>query len=208
MRVLVEIFKNKFLRCVAGGLLFLVGAGFLMPARARSFVHFFAYLAICCDGIPLPTTPVFLYMARTYPWLAVALTGAAATTIANLIDYELFTTFFKTKLLAKIRDNEHSQASIAMFRRVAFPTLLATNTIVFSWDIVRLVAIAARYPRWKYSLATFVGRSGRYAVLAYLGEVFKPPLWAIGVIAVVVALPGIISWLKMRTKKEGRKNTS
>jgi hypothetical protein len=84
---------------------------------------------------------------------------------------------------------------------VAFPALVAANVVVFSWDLVRLVAIAARYPRVKYAAATFVGRGVRYAVLAAVGEFFEPPLWAIGVLAVVLALPALISWLRARARK-------
>jgi len=178
------------------------GVSFLLPAAAKGLARFFAYMSLACNTIPLPATPVVLYMGREYPWLAVALVGGAATSLANLIDYEIFTSVFKTKLLGKLKDSEHSQASIRAFQKVAFLALVGANVVVFSWDLVRLVAIAARYPRLKYAAATFVGRTARYAVLAAVGEFFEPPLWAIGIVAVVVALPALISWARSRARKK------
>jgi membrane protein YqaA with SNARE-associated domain len=181
------------------------GVSFLLPAAAKGLARFFAYMSLASNTLPLPATPVVIYMGREYPWLAVALVGAAATSLANLIDYEIFTSVFKTKLLRKIKDSEHSQASIRAFQKVAFLALVGANVVVFSWDLVRLVAIAAKYSRVKYAAATFIGRTARYAVLAAVGEFFEPPLWAIGLVAVVVALPALVSWLRSRARRsQGR----
>jgi membrane protein YqaA with SNARE-associated domain len=201
VKVLAEIVRNKFLLALAASLAVLFGLSFLMPPAARALTRFFAYMSLASNTIPLPATPVIIYMGREYPWIVVALVGGVATSLANLIDYEIFSSVFKTKLLKKIKDSEHSQASIRTFNRVAFPALAAVNFVVFSWDLIRLVAIAAKYPRWKYALASFIGRTARYAVLALVGEFFNPPLWAIGIVAVLVALPALISWLRSRIRK-------
>ena len=198
MKTVAEIIRNKYLLGLAIFLAAVFGASFLMPPAIQALARFFAYMSLACNTIPLPATPVVLYMGTEYPWLVVALVGGVATSLANLIDYEIFSTIFKTKLLKKIKDSEHSQASIRTFNRVAFLALTAVNFVVFSWDLVRLVAIAARYPRWKYALATFIGRTARYGVLAAVGEFFEPPLWAIGVVAGLVMLPALFSWLRSR----------
>jgi membrane protein YqaA with SNARE-associated domain len=204
VKVLSEIVRNRFLLALAAGLAAAFAVSFLLPPAAKSFTRFFAYMSLACNTIPLPATPVVLYMGREYPWVAVALVGGVATSLANLIDYEIFTSVFKTKLLRRIKDSEHSQASIRAFQKVAFLALVAANVVVFSWDLVRLVAIAARYPRLKYVAATFVGRTVRYGALAALGEIFEPPLWAIGVVAVLLALPALVSWLRSRKRGKGR----
>jgi membrane protein YqaA with SNARE-associated domain len=201
VKTLAEILRNKYLLALAASLAALFAASFLMPPAAKGLARFFAYMSLASNTIPLPATPVVLYMGREYPWVAVALVGGAATTLANLLDYEIFTSVFKTKLLAKIKDSEHSQASIRAFQKVAFLALVGANVVVFSWDLVRLVAIAAKYPRVKYAAATFVGRAARYAILAAAGEFFEPPLWAIGVVAVVLALPAFVSWIRARARR-------
>ena len=201
MKVLSEILRNRFLLALAAGLAAVFAVSFVLPPAAKGLARFFAYMSLACNTIPLPATPVVLYMGREYPWVAVALVGGVATSLANLVDYEIFTSVFKTKLLRRIKDSEHSQASIRAFQKVAFLALVGANVVVFSWDLVRLVAIAAGYPRLKYAAATFVGRTVRYAILAAVGEFFEPPLWAIGVVAVVVALPSLVSWLRSRFRR-------
>jgi membrane protein YqaA with SNARE-associated domain len=201
VKTLAEILRNKYLLALAASLAALFGASFLMPPAARALARFFAYMSLASNTIPLPATPAVLYMGREYPWAVVALTGGAATTLANLLDYEIFSSVFKTRLLRRIKESEYSQASIRTFQRVAFPALVAANVVLFSWDLVRLVAIAGRYPRVKYAAATFIGRAARYAVLAAAGEFFKPPIWAIGVVAVVLALPAFVSWLRARFRR-------
>lgn len=201
MKVLSEILRNRFLLALAAGLAAVFAVSFVLPPAAKGLARFFAYMSLACNTIPLPATPVVLYMGREYPWVAVALVGGVATSLANLVDYEIFTSVFKTKLLRRIKDSEHSQASIRAFQKVAFLALVGANVVVFSWDLVRLVAIAAGYPRLKYAAATFVGRTVRYAILAAVGEFFEPPLWAIGVVAVVVALPALVSWLRSRFRR-------
>lgn len=196
-----EILRHRYVLALAAFLAALFAASFLMPPAARALARFFAYMSLASNTIPLPATPVVIYMGRGYPWFAVAILGAAATSLANLLDYEIFSSIFKTKLLRKIKESEHSQASIRTFSRVAFPALVAVNVVLFSWDLVRLVAIAAKYSRVKYVAATFIGRTVRYAVLAAAGEFFEPPLWAIGVVAVVLALPALVSWARSRARR-------
>jgi membrane protein YqaA with SNARE-associated domain len=201
VKVLAEIVRNKYLLALAASLAALFAASFLMPPAARGLARFFAYMSLASNTIPLPATPLVIYMGREYPWVVVALLGGAATTLANLLDYEIFSSVFKTKLLSKIKGSEHSQASIRAFSRVAFLALVGVNFVLFSWDLVRLVAIAAKYPRAKYAAATFIGRTGRYAVLAVVGEFFNPPIWAIGVVAILLMLPALISWLRSRARR-------
>jgi membrane protein YqaA with SNARE-associated domain len=206
VKVLAEIARNKYLLALAASLAALFAASFLMPPAARGLARFFAYMSLASNTIPLPGTPVVIYMGREYHWVAVALVGAAATTLANLLDYEIFSSVFKTKLLCKIKESKHSQASIRAFSRVAFLALVAVNFVLFSWDLVRLVAIAAKYPRAKYAAATFIGRTARYAILAVAGEFFDPPIWAIGVVAVLLALPAVVSWLRAKLRRRAAKD--
>lgn len=206
VKVLAEIARNKYVLALAASLAGLFAASFLMPPAARALARFFAYMSLASNAIPLPATPVVIYMGREYHWVVVALLGGGATSLANLLDYEIFSSVFKTKLLRRIKESEHSQASIRAFSRVAFPTLVAVNFVLFTWDLVRLVAIAAKYPRAKYAAATFIGRTARYAVLAAAGEFFEPPLWAIGAVAVVLALPALVSWLRARSRRRAAKD--
>jgi membrane protein YqaA with SNARE-associated domain len=213
MQTLKKIITNKYLISLAAFLGVVFGVSFLLPDATRDLARYFAYMSICCNTIPLPTTPLIIYMGgeygdviqlfgRDWGWVIVALLGALATSLANLIDYEILGTVMQTRLAQKITGSKHYQASLRAFNKYAFLALTAVNFIAFSIDVVRFIAISARYPRWKYVISTFVGRFARYALLAVFGQIFKIPLWGILVMVVILALPGFISWLRDRLKKD------
>jgi len=201
VKTILEIVTNRYVLGLAVGVAVLLGLSFALPPAGQRLALFFAYFAVACNTIPLPTTPWVIVMGREYDWIAVALLGGVATSLANLLDYEVFSSVYKTKLLTKIRESKHSQASIRAFTKVGFLALLAANLFIWTWDVVRLVAIAAKYPRLKYAAATFLGRTVRYGALAAVGEFFEPPLWAILAFASLLAVPALVSWLRERFKR-------
>ncbi|MCP4228965.1 MAG: VTT domain-containing protein [bacterium] len=214
MQTLKKIVTNKYLIGLVVFLGAVFGLSFLLPDIARDLARYFAYMSICCNTLPLPTTPLIIYMGgeygdvvqyggRDWGWVIIALIGALGTSLANLIDYEILGTVMQTRLAQKITGSKHYQASLRAFNKYAFLALTAVNFIAFSIDVVRFIAISARYPRWKYVISTFIGRFARYALLAVFGQIFKVPLWGILVIVVVLALPGLISWLREKLKKDG-----
>lgn len=213
MQTIKTIITNKYLIGLAIFLGAVFGISFFLPETVRDLTRYFAYMCICCNTIPMPTTPAILYIAgeygdvfqyfgRDWGWLIIALVGALGTSLANLIDYEILGTVMQTKLARKITDSKHYQASIRAFNKYAFIALTAVNFAAFSLDVVRFVAISARYPRWKYIISTFIGRFARYALLAIFGQIFKIPIWGILVVTLLMAAPGIISWLRDRMKKD------
>jgi membrane protein YqaA with SNARE-associated domain len=213
MQTIKKIITNKYLI----GLAIFLGAGFgisfFFPETVRDLTRYFLYMSICCNTIPIPTTPAVLYIAgeygdvvqyfgRDWGWAIIALIGALGTTLANLIDYEILGTVMQTRLAKKITDSKHYQASIRAFNKYAFLALTAVNFAAFSLDVVRFVAISARYPRVKYIISSFIGRFARYSLLAIFGQIFKIPIWGILVVTMLLALPGLISWLRGRMKKD------
>lgn len=202
MKYLLEIVRNRFILGLLAGVGALLGLSFLMPAYYALLARYFCLMAIASNTIPVPAQPMVIYMGKGYHWALIAGVGAVGTVLANMIDYIVFSTVLKIQLLRRIRENPHSQATIKTFKRIGFPALVAGNFIVFSFDLVRLVAIAAEYPKWKYALATFIGRAARYAVLAALGTIFRPPWWALLILTAALALPAIISWLQSRARRK------
>ncbi len=213
MQTIKKIVTNKFLIGLAIFLGAVFGISFFLPETIRDLTRYFAYMCICCNTIPMPTTPAILYIAgeygdvvqyfgRDWGWVIIALLGALGTSLANLIDYEILGTVMQTKLAKKITDSKHYQASIRAFNKYAFIALTAVNFAAFSLDVVRFVAISARYPRVKYIISTFIGRFARYALLAIFGQIFKIPIWGILVVTLLLALPGLISWLRDRMKSK------
>lgn len=196
MKTVLAIITNKYLISVAVVLGALFGLSFLAGGALKDYLRYFTYVSICSNVIPLPSTPAILWMGREYNPLLVAFLGAVGTSVANMIDYEVLGTVVRSRFLKKLRDSRHYQASVNAFNKVGFPLLTLVNFGYFSFDLVRLIAIAAGYTRWKYIVSTFVGRFARYLILAYVGEFFRIPIWAIVLITLALMLPAAISWAR------------
>jgi membrane protein YqaA with SNARE-associated domain len=201
MKTLLAIITNKYLITVAIVLGALFGLSFLVGGALKDYLRYFTYVSICSNVIPLPSTPAILWMGREYNPLLVAFLGAVGTCVANMIDYEVLGTVVRSRLLKKLRDSRHYKASVNAFNKVGFPLLTLVNFGYFSFDLVRLIAIAAGYARWKYVASTFAGRFARYLILAYVGEFFRIPIWAIALVTLALMLPAAISWARDRFSK-------
>jgi membrane protein YqaA with SNARE-associated domain len=201
MKTVLAIIKNKYLITVAVVLGVLFGLSFLVGGALKDYLRYFTYVSICSNVIPLPSTPAVLWMGREYNPFLVAFLGAVGTSIANMIDYEVLGTVVRSRFLKKLRDSRHYQASVNAFNKVGFPLLTLVNFGYFSFDLVRLIAIAAGYARWKYIVSTFVGRFARYLILAYVGEFFRIPIWAIALVTVALMLPAAVSWARDKFSK-------
>jgi len=150
------------------------------------------YISLCCTFLPLPTNAIVAALATREAavtgelWttvLAVALVGAAASTVANLNDYHLFTLALRHRHVKRVRHTRLYDASARWFSRSPFMILVVFNIIPIPVDVVRMLAVTYRYPRRPFAAANFVGRFVRYAVIAFV--TFH---WNLGWVAVVVLL--------------------
>jgi len=159
---------------------------------AVKLLIFGAYISLCCTFLPLPTTAIVAAVATRQAavtgelWTtvaAVAIVGAAASTVANLHDYHLFTLALRHHHVKRLRHTRLYDASARWFARSPFMILVIFNIIPIPIDVVRMLAVTYRYPRRPFAGANFVGRFVRYAVVAFV--VFN---WNLGWIAVVALL--------------------
>lgn len=153
---------------------------------------FGVYISLCCTFLPLPTTAIVAAVASREAavtgelWttvLAVAAVGAAASTVANLNDYHLFTLALRHRHVKRVRHTRLYDASARWFSRNPFMILVIFNIIPIPVDVVRMLAVTYRYPRRPFAAANFVGRFVRYAVVAFV--MFH---WDLGWIAVAALL--------------------
>ena len=150
------------------------------------------YLSMCTTATPLPTgwlvASVATRQAAVGPdvWtttLIVAAVGAAASTIAHLNDYHLFTWLLRRRRVSHVRDTRLYRAAAPWFHRSPFALLLVFNVVPIPVDVIRLLAITCRYPRLPFAAAGFLGRFIRYAVFAFVTY-----WWNLGWIAPVALL--------------------
>ena len=152
-----------------------------MP-RAVKLLTLAIYASLGCTFIPLPVNLIVAAAATrsiavgTGLWdtvLIVGLVGAAASTIANLNDYHLFTWMLRSRHVAKIRHAKIYRIATRWFDKSPFFLVAVFNLLPVPVDVVRILATTHRYPRVPFAAANFVGRFMRYSLIAYLIYYFE-----------------------------------
>ena len=159
------------------------------------------YLSLCCLFCPLPTSWVVLLLASdamnltTSLPLRVALVSvlcASATAMANLNEYHIVTFLLRYRAVGHIRDMRFYHRAASWFAVAPFVTITAISFIPIPVDVVRVLSIAARYPRIRFAGAYFTGRVFRYALLAFSSAGLNLRPWHIALIqAGLVLLAGL-----------------
>ena len=137
------------------------------------------YLSLCCTFVPAPTTWIVMLLAsdlvaqqlgivdhRPERLVIVCTIGALATALANLNEYHIFVYLLRKKRVAKVRETGLFNAASGWFHASPFWILTLFSFLPIPIDVIRWLAITARYPRWRFFWANFVGRWFRYAIWA------------------------------------------
>jgi membrane protein YqaA with SNARE-associated domain len=171
------------------------------------------YMSLACTFIPLNTSWI-ISAAAIAPGitgeiatttLAVAITGAVSSTVANLNDYHVFTLMLRSEKIAKIRHTKTYSAAERWFARTPFGILTLFNVIPIPVDVSRPLAASHRYPRHLFAAANFLGRFVRYSIIAALTFTLGEQGWIvtvalIGAAALMIATKLVLSVLKKRTR--------
>ncbi len=169
---------------------------FSQLSPAVKLLGFGAYLCVCSTLLPLPTSWIVsavaipAYAVGPDVWTTTALltvVGATASVIANLNDYHLFTGLLRHRGLAKIRHTPFYDASARWFAKDPFLILVIFNFIPIPVDVIRLLAVTYRYPRWRFVIANFIGRATRYGMIAYVTYKLDERGWIATVALLVMA---------------------
>ena len=140
------------------------------------------YISFCSTFLFLPANWIVAVVAtRTLAvgaglWdtvLLVGLVGAAASTVANLNDYHLFTWMLRHHKVAKVRHTRIYKIAARWFDKSPFFLVVVFNILPIPVDVVRMLAATHRYPRAAFAAANFVGRLIRYGAIAYLVYYFE-----------------------------------
>jgi len=163
-------------------------------APAVKLIAFTLYISLACTFLPLPTTAIVAAVATrsaavtgslASTALLVGLLGAAASTLANLNDYHLFTWLLRSHHVSRVRNTRGYLLAARWFARAPFFILVLFNFIPIPVDVIRMLATTAQYPRLPFAAANFLGRFVRYGIVA--GVTYCLPADK-GWIAVVVLL--------------------
>lgn len=135
-----------------------------------------ALISAWCHGpaspfLPAAFEPVLLAYGRLYPPLVVALVGAAASIVAEALNYSGYAWLVHNRRLGRVR--EVSAGVTRIFRRTPFlACVVVASTPLPDWS-VRVLGALARYPARRYLLAFAVGRVPKFWLIATVGQALQ-----------------------------------
>ncbi len=173
------------------------------------------YMSLCCTFFPAPTAWLVLLMAspvigfdivttgNTYTdailrIAAVATIGALGTAIANLNEYHIWVYLMRFGYVHKIRQTRLYTRALQWFGTSPFLLITVFSFLPVPVDVVRWLAISHYYNRFYYSLASFLGRLGRYGLLAAAATCLRLDTTAIIIIQLSFAAIIVLRWLIKR----------
>ncbi len=179
---------------------------------AIKLLVFAIYISLCCTFIPMNTSwivsavsvqSVAVAGGMFSTILAVSLVGAAASTMANLNDYHIFTLLMRSRHIAKVRHTRIYVKAISWFEKSPFALLVIFNILPIPIDAVRPLAASHRYSRLRFAVANFVGRLGRYAVISAVTYMLGEQGWIAVVslvgLAIFLTIPKLIKKIALKS---------
>jgi membrane protein YqaA with SNARE-associated domain len=178
---------------------------------AVKLLIFAIYVSLCCTFFPMNTSWIVSAVSMQAAavtgqlWstvVVVSLIGALASTVANLNDYHIFTLLMRSRHVSKVRHTRTYRLAIRWFEKSPFALLMIFNILPIPLDVVRPLAASHRYGRLPFAAANFLGRLGRYAVIATVTYMLGSQGW-IAVIALLglaclLTLPRLVKKLRGR----------
>jgi membrane protein YqaA with SNARE-associated domain len=197
--------RARYIRAgiLTAGVLLFVSLFFLLKTR-HALLALFLYTISANSFIPFPHEPAVLYYGALYPPLTVAIICGLATCISALLDYSVLGTAFSHRRAVEFkRDSKLYKAAIHYFNLTPFWTMVFAGFTPVPFYPFRVMGIASGYTRWKYVLSTFVGRTPRYYLLAWLGNAYTIPGELLILMFVVMFLPPVVRLLQKRYTANG-----
>ncbi|MCP4248384.1 MAG: hypothetical protein GY778_15155 [bacterium] len=168
------------------------------------------YLSLCCLFFPAPTAWVVMLLASNEMalcdpvWLRVVLVaalGAIATGVANLNEYHIITFLLRYGRIGQVRDTRLYRWADRWFAVSPFLVVAVFGFLPLPVDVVRWLAILARYRRWRYFAAYVVGRFPRYVIWA-LSAVWLDLNWRqIVIVQVLLVLAAGLAFLRSAVRR-------
>lgn len=172
---------------------------------------YFVYMAIATSFVPLPDFPIILHLAGMgiYPAWLLGLIGGLGTCVAGLIDYVIVTELRRIKRVERLLEHKRYKTMEYYFKKIAFLSIVLSGFLIFiPFDPFKLLAATARYNKYKYILAIFIGRAPRYYLTALLGEQFKIHPAVLGAIFLVLIAIPTFQYLYRKLRKPRVQQTS
>ena len=161
-------------------------------------LYFVPYTFLGNSLAPLPYDGAVIYLAAHYPVWLIVVVATAATLLIEAWNMEVLQRVLARDGTRPFRNHQITQVSLRWYRKAPFWSLVATCVLpIVPHYPMRLLAVLAAYPMWKYQLSVILGRGTRYAGLAGFGVVFPIPGPVIVAASLIILAVGVRSAHRM-----------
>ena len=152
---------------------------------------------------PLPYDGAVLYLGGHYPLALIVLVAVLATLVIEAWNMELLRRLLAREGTRGFRSHRITQWSLRCYNKAPFWSLVATCVLpIVPHYPMRVLAVLAVYPMWKYQLSVVLGRGTRYLGLAGMGLAYRVPGPWIAVGSLIVLGLGIRAARRMNRSGE------
>ena len=135
-------------------------------------LRFAGFMAGATTFLPLPADAYVLAASVDSPALAVGLVGGGVNAAVVLVERAWLLRLMRHPVFDRFNEFVGTNRWVDLAQRHLFLGLVVGGFSFLPFEPFRLMAVVKDYGRFRYSLATFVGRGFRYYWLARLGMVF------------------------------------
>jgi membrane protein YqaA with SNARE-associated domain len=151
-------------------------------------LYFVPYTFLGNSLAPLPYDGAVVFLGGRYALWLIVLVAILATLVIEAWNMELLGRLLARDGTRAFRAHHITQTSLRWYRKAPFWSLVATCVVpIVPHYPMRLLAVLAGYPLWKYQVTVVLGRGTRYLLLVGLGIAVQIPVKWI-VLASLVAL--------------------
>ena len=174
-----------------------------VPAQA-GLAYFVPFTFLGNSLAPLPYDGAVVYLGARYAIWVIVPVAVAATLLIEAWNMELLARIFARDGSRGFRNHQVTQWSLRWYGKAPFWSLVLTCVLpIVPHYPMRILAVLAAYPLWKYQLSVALGRGMRYSALVLIGATIPiPGPWL--VLASLVALGfGVRGARRMNRRQAG-----
>jgi membrane protein YqaA with SNARE-associated domain len=139
-------------------------------ATGSTLVGFIGLMISATTWVPLPADTFVLAASAELPAAVVGVVGGLINATMVLVERQWVLALVDSPSFDRVRRFFAANRLVDLTERNMFVALVVGGASFVPFEPFRLVAIMRDYSPVKYFLATFIGRGGRYFVLASLGS--------------------------------------
>jgi uncharacterized membrane protein YdjX (TVP38/TMEM64 family) len=163
--------------------------------------YFVPYTFLGNSLAPLPYDGAVVYLGARYPIWAIVPVGVAATLAIEAWNMELLARMLARDGTEPFRNHRITQGSLRWYRKAPFWSLVLTCVLpIVPHYPMRILAVLAGYPMWKYQTSVVLGRGVRYIALVLVGATLPIPGSWILVASLIILAFGVSSARRMNRR--------